>query len=263
MLLYASVEQITRRLAAAGCVAASEEAEELVAAAPDLDTLEGWLAQREAGVPLAWITGGLLFAGHRLTIDPGVYVPRAQSEELARRAAAMLASRVGAAPNGEPVRAADLCTGAGAIAAHLAAAVPEAIVVGVDVDGRAARCAHHNGVFVVVGDVGAPLRAGVFDLVTAVAPYVPRHALALLPSDVQRYEPRLALDGGDDGLIIVRRAVEDAARLLRAGGWLLLEVGGEQDEALAPALAQAGFVGLESWCDEEGDLRGVAARLAG
>jgi release factor glutamine methyltransferase len=253
-----SVDQITRRLAAAGCVAAAEEAEELLAAAPDRDTLERWVAARETGVPLAWITGAALFAGQRLTIEPGVYVPRIQSEELARRACARLA-----ASGGPSVRAADLCTGVGAIAACLAAAVPGATVVGVDIDGPAARCAHRNGVLVVVGDVGTPLRSGGFDVVTAVAPYVPGHALALLPADVQRYEPRLALDGGDDGLTVVRRVVEDAARLLRTGGWLLLEIGGEQDDALAPVLAQAGFIRAESWWDGEGDLRGVAAQLAG
>ena len=85
-----------------------------------------------------------------------------------------------------------------------------------------------------MGDVGhLPLRPGAFDLVTAVAPYVPTGALRLLPADVQRYEPRRALDGGTDGLDLVRRVVEAAARLLRPGGWLLVEVGGDQDAALA------------------------------
>ncbi len=98
---------------------------------------------------------------------------------------------------------------------------------------------------------------------SAVAPYVPTGELGLLPADVQRYEPRLALDGGDDGLDLVRRIVVTAARLLRSGGWLLVELGGEQDKALAAALAASGFASSTPWFDEDGDLRGLAAQAAG
>jgi release factor glutamine methyltransferase len=243
---------VTERLEAAGCVAAGEEAAELVAAAPDAATLEAWVRRREQGEPLAWITGTLWFCGRPVRVDPGVYVPRYQTEELATRAAARLP------PGGQ---AADLCTGAGAVAAHLAAEVPGADVVGVDLDPRAAASARRNRVAAVVGDVRhLPLRPGAFDLVTAVAPYVPTGALRLLPADVQRYEPRRALDGGTDGRDLVRRVVEATARLLRPGGWLLVEVGGDQDAALAPTLAGAGFGPGEPWHDEDGDLRGVASR---
>lgn len=240
---------MTRRLAAAGCVAAAEEAAELVAAAPDDGTLEGWLVRREGGEPLAWITGTTRFCGRPLHVAPGVYVPRAQTEELARRAAAVLP------PHG---RAVDLCTGVGAVAAHLRAEVPTADVVGVDVDRRAAACARRNGVPVVVADLAAALHAEV-DVVTAVAPYVPTRQLSLLPADVQRHEPRLALDGGGDGLDVVRRVVAAAARLLRPGGALLVEVGGDQDDGLAPALERS-FDRATPWLDDEGDLRGLVAR---
>ena len=78
---------------------------------------------------------------------------------------------------------------------------------------------------------------------------------------MQRYEPRQALDGGTDGLDLVTAGGRGrAARLLRPGGWLLVEVGGDQDAALAPTLAGAGFEPGEPWHDEDGDLRGVAAR---
>jgi methylase of polypeptide subunit release factors len=137
--------------------------------------------------------------------------------------------------------AVDLCTGAGAIAAHLMGEVPTATVVGIDIDARAVLCARRNGVFALVAELGEPLRPAIFDLVTAVAPYVPTGKLGLLPADVQRYEPRLALDGGDDGLDLVRRIVTCAARLLRPGGWLLTELGGDQHEALGPTLAASGF----------------------
>jgi release factor glutamine methyltransferase len=181
-----------------------------------------------------------------------VYVPRPQTEELARRAADVLP------PAGTAV---DLCTGSGAVAASLQRARPGAFVVGVDVDPAAARCASSNGVRAVVSDLAAPLHAsGSVDVVTAVAPYVPTMDRALLPSDVQRHEPVHALDGGDDGLDVVRRVVEHAARLLRRGGHLLLELGGQQDVVLAPDLARHGFTASEPWHDDDGDLRGVIAR---
>ena len=134
-----------------------------------------------------------------------------------------------------------------AIAFHLMAEVPSAAVLGVDIDKSAVVCARHNGVATVLGDVGKPLRPEAFDLVTSVAPYVPTRQLVLLPRDVRRYEPRLALDGGDDGLDLLRRVLVSAARLLRAGGWLLIELGGEQDEALMPALAANGFGPPRTW----------------
>lgn len=248
-------ETVVRRLTMAGCVAADDEADELFAASPDASVLEAWIRRRERGEPLAWITGTLQFCGHPLHIDPGVYVPRLQSEELARRAAALLGATGG--------RAADLCSGAGAIAVHLMAEAPTATVIGVDIDIGAVVCARRNGVQALVGDLGQPLGSQRFDVVTAVAPYVPTGALRLLPADVQRYEPRLALDGGADGLDLVRRIVASAARLLRPGGWLLTELGGDQDKTLLPALSASGFDTADRWFDEDGDLRGLAAQASG
>ena len=92
------------------------------------------------------------------------------------------------------------------------------------------------------------------------APYVPTGERRLLPADVQYYEPRLALDDGNDGLDLVRRIVVSAARLLRPGGWLLIELGADQDQALSPALVASGFDFATPWFDEDGDLRGLAAQ---
>ncbi|MHB1138189.1 MAG: N5-glutamine methyltransferase family protein [Microthrixaceae bacterium] len=243
---------MTRRLVAAGCVAAEEEARELLAARPDGRVPEAWLRRREQGEPLPWITGSIEFCGHRVRVRSGVYVPRFQSEELARRAADLL-PRHGCAV--------DLCTGAGAIAAHLQRTAPTATVLAVDVDPRAAACARDNGVVALAGDVDralwAPRRA---DVVTAVCPYVPTGELALLPADVQRHEPRRALDGGADGTALLRRVIAAAAELLRPGGWLLVELGGTQDEVLSATLDAHGFVDTTTWRDAEGELRGLAAR---
>jgi release factor glutamine methyltransferase len=254
MALDAShVNAVVDRLRVAGCVAAEEEADELVATAPDVSTLGDWVRRREAGEPLAWITGRVRFCGRLLHVTSGTYVPRPQTDELARRAAALL-------PTGG--RALDLCTGTGAIAAHLRAEDPGATVIGVELDPAAATCARSNGVNVVIGDLDESLRGGEgFDVVTAVAPYVPTGELAYLPADVQRYEPRRALDGGPDGIDLVGRVVEAARRLLGSGGWLLIEVGGDQDRLLAPFLEARGFDALTPWWDDEDDLRGIAARV--
>jgi len=243
---------VVDRLVAAGCVNAAEEAAAFLAAAPDAATLEAWLRRREQGEPLSWITNQVQFCGRTLYLAPGIYVPRRQTEALARRAAALLP------PRG---RAIDLCTGAGPVASHLRAEIPTAFVVGIDRDPRAAACAQRNGVPTVVADLAAPVHSPAgFDLVTAVAPYVPTGELRLLPADVQRYEPRVALDGGTDGLELVRRVVAAAAGLLRPGGRVLVEAGGRQDDALAPTFAAGGFEGVTAWRDDDGDLRGIAAR---
>ncbi len=266
----AAPASLVARLVAAGCVAAEEEAAELVAAAEgraaaagagagvDQGVLEGLVARRVAGEPLAWVTGSVWFLGHRVRVDPGVYVPRWQSEALARRAVELL-------PDGG--LAADLCTGAGAIAVALARARPTARVVATDADPAACRCAAANGagdrVEVLCGDLAAPVPAalhGRVDVVVAVAPYVPSDEIGLLPREARDHEPLVALDGGPDGLQVLRRLVRAAARLLRPGGSLLAELGGEQDRALAPALHAAGFDAVTSHHDGDGDLRGVEAR---
>lgn len=244
--------EVVERLAAAGCIAAEEEAEELLSNAPDPPTLEAWVGHREQGEPLAWIVGSTRFCGHSVRVDPGIFVPRHQSEKLAQIAAELLSD------NGLAI---DLCTGSGAVACHLMAERQTARVVGIDVDERAARCARSNGVRTLVGDLGSPLRSHSCDLITAVAPYVPSSQLRLLPADVQRYEPRLALDGGADGLALVRRMVLDAARVLKTGGWLVTELGAEQDQSLGPDLAASGFAIPQTWFDEDGELRGIAAQL--
>jgi release factor glutamine methyltransferase len=248
------VDAVEERLRDAGCLAAAEEAAALRRAAPDASTLEAFVRRREAGEPLAWITGAVDFGGRTLVAARGVYVPRPQTEVLARRAADLLPDRGFAA---------DLCTGGGAVATLLAREHPSATVVGVDLDRVSVVAARRNGVAAVVGDAGAvPLRSGVFDVVTAVAPYVPTGAIALLPADVPRHEPARALDGGPDGLSVVRRVVAAAHRLLRAGGHLVAELGGGQEQLLAPDLAAIGFRRAVPWFDADGDLRGIVARRA-
>jgi release factor glutamine methyltransferase len=246
------LDDVARRLAAAGCIAPEEEARELLRAVPDDAALPEWIRRRESGEPLPWITGTMSFCGRSIRVDRGVYVPRPQSEELARRAASLL-------PDGG--RLADLCTGCGAIARAVIDMQPSARVTAADIDPGAAACARKNGVDAACMDLGEALRPNAFDVVSAVAPYVPTSELPLLPSDVVRYEPIRALDGGDGGVEVLRRLVPSAGRILRHGAWLLTEIGGFQDEVLEPLLRTSGFTEVETWSDDAGDLRGVAARL--
>jgi release factor glutamine methyltransferase len=159
--------------------------------------------------------------------------------------------------------AVDLCTGSGAVAAVLGSARPRATVLAVDVDPIAVACARRNGVDAVAGDLDEPLPPslrGRVDVMTAVVPYVPTEELRLLPRDVLACEPRSALDGGPDGTILLRRAVEAAARWLHTDGSVLLEIGGDQAREMTSILKDAGFSGIRVHRDDEGDDRAIEAR---
>lgn len=244
-------------LEGAGCVAAEEEAGELEEAAGGNEALLGELvARRVAGEPLAWVVGWVDFAGVRVVVEPGVYVPRWESRVLVHRAAEMV-------PAGGLV--VDLCTGSGAVAAAVGRARPDVRVVATDCDPVACRCARANGVEVHCGHLADPLPAamdGRVDVVTAVVPYVPTNQLRFLPRDVQEHEPSTALDGGPGGTVLLVAAVRAAAGLLRPGGTLLAELGAGQDVALAGVLAQQGFTPARRLIDDDGDLRGIEAVLA-
>ncbi len=246
--------EATRRLASGGCVAAEEEAEELVAAAlGDVRLLQAMVERRMTGEPLAWITGSTVFCGCSVAVTPGVYVPRWQTEPLAERAAELLP------PDGKAI---DLGTGSGAIACVLLDRRPDASVLGTETDPVAAQCARQNGVTVADGDLfeGVPTSwMGVVDVIVAVLPYVPTNEIAYLPRDVRTFEPTSALDGGADGLVLVRRALREAHPWLRHGGHVLFEIGGAQPDALAPVLEMARFERVRVIRDGDGDPRGVEA----
>ncbi len=245
---------VVERLGRAGCVAAEEEATELIDSAEgDARVLEGFILRRTAGEPIEWIVGRVRFCGIELAITPGVYVPRWQSESLAQRSAMLLPDRG---------RAIDLGTGCGAIARVIAERHPAASVIGTEVDPLAATCARENGVDVAFGPLFSALRddlRGTIDLVVGVLPYVPESKADLLPRDVVAFEPPGAIFGGPDGLAIVRQAVGESAEWLRRGGTLLLEVGSDQADALAFDLEAAGFAAPSVILDADGDLRGIEA----
>jgi release factor glutamine methyltransferase len=251
-----ALRDLVALLSGAGFIAADEEAPELLACAGgNAGLLDSLVARRLTGEPLAWITGRIAFCGVEIRVDPGVYVPRWQSEQLARRAAERLPT------TGTAI---DLCTGSGAVARTLITHHPGARVVASDVDERAVACASANGVEVYCGDLFAPLPRtleGCVDVVVGVVPYVPTPALPLLQRDTFAFESPLAYDGGPDGTDILRRVLAGSPRFLRRGGALLLELGGEQADALGDDLARLGYVDVSVLIDEDGDVRGVEATL--
>jgi release factor glutamine methyltransferase len=252
------LDSLTELLWEAGFVAADEEAEDLLRTADgDGELLDALVARRLTGEPIAWITGRISFCGLELRVDPGVYVPRWHTEPLARRAAERLP---------DEGTAIDLCTGTGAIAAVLRAARPAARMVATDLDERAVVCARANGVDAYHGDLFAPVPAELFgrvDVVAGVVPYVPTPSLSLLQRDTFAFESGLSYDGGDDGAEVLRRVLVDSTALLRPGGALLLELGGEQADLLGPELERLRYGDLELLFDEEDDVRGIEVTLTG
>jgi release factor glutamine methyltransferase len=232
----------TAELAAAGCVSAAAEADWLLEEAPHEDALRAMVARRLAGEPLQYVIGWAPFGRLKLRVGPGVFVPRPETEGLADRAAAFLRGRP------DPRVAADLCAGSGAIACFLAAEVPGARVLATELDPGALAWARENaerfGVELLAGDLDEPLPAelaGRLDVLCANVPYVPSAAIATLPTDVRDHEPRLALDGGPDGLDVFRRLARRAGNWLAPGGRVYAETGEDQAEAAAALLTAAGL----------------------
>jgi release factor glutamine methyltransferase len=215
---------IVTRLRAAGCVFAADEARLLIAAARTPAELDAMVGQRVAGLPLEHVLGWAEFCGLRITVAPGVFVPRRRTEFLVRQAAAL-------ARRGDVI--VDLCCGAGAIGAALAAAVEGVEVYAADIDPAAVRCARQNlpADRVYQGDLYAPLPAvlrGRVAILAANVPYVPSEEIGFLPPEARAHEPEVALDGGADGLDVLRRVAIGAAAWLAPGGYLLSETSDRQ-----------------------------------
>jgi release factor glutamine methyltransferase len=232
----------TAELAAAGCVSAAAEADWLLEEAPDPEALRAMVARRVAGEPLQYVIGWAPFGRLRLAVGPGVFVPRPETETLADRAAARLRSIP------PPRVAVDLCTGSGAIACLLAAEAPGTRVLATELDPGALAWARPNaerfGVELLAGDLDVPLPAelaGRVDVLCANVPYVPTGAIATLPTDVRDHEPLLSLDGGPDGLDLLRRLAGRARHWLAPGGALYCEIGEDQAGQAAALLRAAGL----------------------
>jgi release factor glutamine methyltransferase len=189
------------------------------------------------GEPLAYLTGFQEFFGLTFAVTPDALIPRPETELLVETALGWLSERRQRIPHRpRPIRAVDLGTGCGCIAAALAVSVPDLRVIATDISFRALALAARNlatlGVAGRVRLLQADLLAslhGPVDLLCANLPYIPAAALDALP--VARHEPRIALDGGPDGLRLIARAIGQSTPLLAAGGLALFEIEAPQGEA--------------------------------
>jgi len=227
---------VVARLRAAGCVFAEDEARLLISTARTSQELDSMVERRAAGLPLEQVLGWAEFCGLRIAVDPGVFAPRRRTEFLVQQAAAL--ARPGAV-------VVDLCCGAGAIGAALAAAVDRAELHAVDIDPAAVRCARRNVPgHVYQGDLYQPLPAslrGRVGLVVANVPYVPTGEIGFLPPEARAHEPLVALDGGPDGLDVLRRVAAGTPERLAPGGHLLIETSERQAPLAAAAFAASGL----------------------
>jgi release factor glutamine methyltransferase len=231
------------------------------------------IGQRLGHVPLQYITGSARFLTFELSVAPGVFIPRPETEILVDEAI----RRIQTHPhdNGAEVLI-DLGTGSGNIAIALALAFPQARVYATDLSEKALRVARENAgeqrcqerIHFLRGDLFEPFAADqATEPATAIIcnpPYIVRADIEALPPEVRDYEPRLALDGGPDGLDIVRRVVRESAAHLKVNGYLALEVGQGQAAQVKTLLRQEGHYGeIKVVKDLAGIDRVVLARHQG
>jgi release factor glutamine methyltransferase len=270
---------ITARLRAAGCVWAQDEASLLASAARSPAELDAMVTRRAGGEPLEQIVGWAEFCGLRVLVDPGVFVPRRRSEFLVE-----VAVRLAGAPgDGGPRLVADLCCGTGALglaaAARLAGGgaggpAPSGVRLdgvelhAADLDPAAVACARRNvepaGGQVHLGDLFSALPGalrGQIGVLICNAPYVPTTEIPFMPAEARDHEALIALDGGTDGLAVLRRVAAAAPAWLAPGGVLLVETSGRQAPAMAAAMTGAGLTAQVHEDDESGAtvVTGVAA----
>lgn len=212
---------------------AEDEAALLEEAATSAEHLEELVAQRVEGLPLEHVVDWAEFCGQRITITKGVFVPRHRTELLVDLATEL-----------KPATVVDLCCGSGAIGAVLQRRLPDATVYAADIDPVAVACARKNLTNVFEGDLFdalPPHLKGHIDVVVANVPYVPTDDIRFMPPEARDFEARVALNGGSDGLEVLRRAAAQAATWLKPGGHLLSETSVRQAAAAEAAFEHAGL----------------------
>jgi release factor glutamine methyltransferase len=241
---------VVARLRAGGCVFAEEEAELLADAAGSPAALDALVARRVAGEPLEQVVGWAEFRGRRILVDPFVFVPRRRSEFLVSVAVSL------AVPGASVV---DLCCGTGALGLAVADALGAGELHAADLDPAAVACARRNvepaGGRVYAGDLFAALPGslrGRVNVLICNAPYVPSAEVEFLPAEAREHEALVALDGGLDGLAVLRRVAAAAPEWLAPGGVLLVETSSRQAPAMAAAMTAAGLAAQVRADDEYG-----------
>jgi release factor glutamine methyltransferase len=209
----------------------------------ELASFRALIERRMGGEPTQYLTGVKEFYNRPFKVDARVLIPRPETELLVEAA-------LHALPKDAPSQALDVCTGSGCIAISLAAERPQATVLATDLSADACALARENAeklgvgdrVSILQGDLFAPVPADArFALIVSNPPYISSGEIPSLSAEVRR-EPHLALDGGADGLVVLRRVIEGARRLLQAGGLLAMEMAETQGSAVKELLQAAGFV---------------------
>jgi release factor glutamine methyltransferase len=246
---------VVARLRAAGCVFAEDEAALLVEAADTPAELVAMVERRAGGEPLEQVVGWAEFCGLRVFVDPEVFVPRRRSEFLVSTAAGLVRAR-GA---GQPPVIVDLCCGTGALGLAVAVQAGFSELHAAELDPVAVTCARRNvepaGGRVYQGDLFNALPnslRGRIDVLICNAPYVPSTEIAFMPAEAREHEALIALDGGADGLAVLRRVAADAGLWLVPGGVLLVETSERQAPVMAAAMSAAGLVPRVHEDDEYG-----------
>ncbi|MFB1482483.1 peptide chain release factor N(5)-glutamine methyltransferase [Corallococcus sp. RDP092CA] len=208
----------------------------------ELASFKALIERRMAGEPTSYLTGTKEFYNRAFKVDARVLIPRPETELLVEAV-------LRAVPRDAPGRVLDVCTGSGCIAISVAAERPQATVLATDLSRDACALARENAqalgvadrVSVLEGDLFAPLPPdATFGVVVSNPPYIDTGDIAGLSAEVRR-EPRLALDGGPDGLAALRRVIQGARRVLEPGGLLALEMGETQGSAVLELLRAAGY----------------------
>ncbi len=230
----------------------------------DWERFRELVLRRAKHYPLAYLLGEVGFLDFTLRVEPGVFIPRPETEGLAEIARRICRSLE---PGAEVL---DLGTGTGALAIALARCRADLRVVATDISPVALECARGNAqrlglegrIEFILSDWFRGL-SGRFQLIVSNPPYIPSPLIPGLDPEVALYEPKEALDGGEDGLEAIRAILGEAPRYLIEGGWLLLEIGDGQGEAVANLAADAGrWVGIEVESDLCGKRRYFIARCS-
>jgi release factor glutamine methyltransferase len=250
----------------------------------ELDAVRQMVKRRGQREPLQQILGSASFCGLELAVTPAVLVPRPETELLAEHAWNFLLARQAAATNRgavhethlstlnpQPSTTLDFGTGSGCLAVAVAAKCPGALVYALDISPAAlavaaANAARHgvaDRIRFLCGEGFGPVPAGVrFDLIVANPPYIPSHQIASLQPEVRDFDPRLALDGGPDGLAAIRRLAAAAPPFLRPAGRLMLEFGDGQAESVSALCRAHGWHVEALEPDDSGRPRFLIAQLA-
>lgn len=218
-----------------------------------------------AGEPLQYVIGDVGFMGHTFKVDRRALIPRPETEMLV--AAVLECDELWSR---RPVMVADIGTGSGCVAVSLALGRPEARLLAVDLHEKALELARENAALNKVagqiefrqGDLLQGVGVAALDAVASNLPYISTHDCAALPRHIREHEPMSALDGGVDGLELIRRLVREAREALKPGGWLFLEIGFDQGPAVVGMLTDNGFVNVAVRLDLGGRDRVVVGRVA-